>query len=534
MLSDQIKKISSEFLEEAKSSPRLLTDMAAMEGYLAESYGERILIELLQNADDALSRKVIVKMIGATVFVANDGRPFTEDDLIAICRSGASKKERGQHIGYRGVGFKSTTAMTNNILISSNGCVFSFSKSSCAEKLGLRLSEVPTVRIPFFIKDVDMPYRTKKIFTELHNAGYTTIFAFEQAKKSIMEEEIREFDSSSLLFLRNVETIQFQDYKPTLISVSRKNESNGLSVSIHENGIEENWVVYKGKGSGSFAFKRSITGEIIEADIKLSVFHCYLPTLEQSPFKLKINADFSTDPSRKHLMLDSNTKAKLQMLTDDLTCLALKSLKGNYDRKILGALINRSTYAPIANDLYIAFSEAIKERNIILNGGTAIPLKKYLVMDDYFTLNEKVFIRSNSKIISEKTVINNDSFVERFIEKYCTESMPLDLYIALLSEKTFIKMCPDDLVAKLYAFSIKAAKNAIYNSGKLDINLLMIKDANGRLIELKNCVNKNLSPQMIDNLKLYCSSEDWIWFANKEKLLLNPYEIMDHGKIEKK
>lgn len=37
-----------------------MEDMAAMEKYMAESYGERIFIELLQNADDANSTKIKV------------------------------------------------------------------------------------------------------------------------------------------------------------------------------------------------------------------------------------------------------------------------------------------------------------------------------------------------------------------------------------------------------------------------------------------------------------------------------------------
>ncbi|WP_260985207.1 hypothetical protein [Bacillus pumilus] len=32
---------------------QLFTDMAAMETYMTESYGERVFVEMLQNADDA-------------------------------------------------------------------------------------------------------------------------------------------------------------------------------------------------------------------------------------------------------------------------------------------------------------------------------------------------------------------------------------------------------------------------------------------------------------------------------------------------
>ena len=94
-----IDKISSEFLAEAKNSPTLLADMAAMEKYMAESYSSRILIELLQNADDAGSDKVLVTQYNDSLIIANNGRPFTETDIIAISRSGSSQKKRGETIG---------------------------------------------------------------------------------------------------------------------------------------------------------------------------------------------------------------------------------------------------------------------------------------------------------------------------------------------------------------------------------------------------------------------------------------------------
>ena len=77
---EQIELIQNDFLQEAIHSPRLLMDMASMESYLAESYGERILIELLQNADDAQSTKAILLKENGTVIFANNGRPFSADD----------------------------------------------------------------------------------------------------------------------------------------------------------------------------------------------------------------------------------------------------------------------------------------------------------------------------------------------------------------------------------------------------------------------------------------------------------------------
>lgn len=144
-----ITQISDGFIQEALSSPRMFEDLAAMEKYMSESYDGRTFIELMQNADDANSERIKAFNVENTLIVANDGRPFNEADIMAICRSGASKKQRGSSIGYRGVGFKSATSISTEIVIYSADVYFTFSKRLCAKTLGKEEDSVPTVRIPF-------------------------------------------------------------------------------------------------------------------------------------------------------------------------------------------------------------------------------------------------------------------------------------------------------------------------------------------------------------------------------------------------
>ncbi len=151
MIRDTISKINSSFIAEAKGSPALLADMAAMEKYMSESYSGRIIVELLQNADDAHSSRVYITEKDGNVIFANNGRPFNDADVMAISRSGASEKKRGETIGYRGIGFKSTSFLSSEIIIYSNETAFSFSKTKTAEALGVDEEHVPTIRIPFLV-----------------------------------------------------------------------------------------------------------------------------------------------------------------------------------------------------------------------------------------------------------------------------------------------------------------------------------------------------------------------------------------------
>src|SRR4051812_46868793 len=110
---DIVSRIQAELLKEALASPQLLADIAQLEGYIAETYSDRSFVELLQNADDAGSRKFTVHLSESQIICANDGRPFSESDLHSLCRSGASNKKKGESIGYRGIGFKSVAALAD-------------------------------------------------------------------------------------------------------------------------------------------------------------------------------------------------------------------------------------------------------------------------------------------------------------------------------------------------------------------------------------------------------------------------------------
>lgn len=56
-----LQEVRLPLLEEAQLSPQLLSDLAGLEEYVAESYDSRSFIELLQNADDAGATGFLVK-----------------------------------------------------------------------------------------------------------------------------------------------------------------------------------------------------------------------------------------------------------------------------------------------------------------------------------------------------------------------------------------------------------------------------------------------------------------------------------------
>ena len=89
---------------------------------LADRYDDRthFIFELLQNAEDALSRRegwrwprtVAFTLAPAKLRVSHYGKPFEEQDVRGICGIAESTKEQTE-IGRFGIGFKSVYAFTD-------------------------------------------------------------------------------------------------------------------------------------------------------------------------------------------------------------------------------------------------------------------------------------------------------------------------------------------------------------------------------------------------------------------------------------
>ena len=307
--------VRQSLLNEAKSSPNLLSDLAGLENYIAESYHNRSFIELLQNADDAKASKFKILKNEKLLFVANNGREFNQKDLESLCRSASSNKLRGETIGYRGIGFKSVVSFTKEIHIFSGDLEMTFSKELTHIEVP-NASRVPLIRIPHILADKikEELYSTLNI---LKSEGYSTIFVFTGITANEIEFEFNSFEYNSLLFLRNViETEIFLKEKVSTI-ISKIILSNSESkIIFNTNGVITNWFISNTVNS-SIAFSVE-NNEIIKLAQDEAVVHSFLPTEDKNGFGVLLNGNFSTDPSRRHLIFDSLTNEAIQLTSNHI------------------------------------------------------------------------------------------------------------------------------------------------------------------------------------------------------------------------
>lgn len=342
-----VEKLHKEFLIEASSSPILLNDLAAMEKYIAESYMGRSLIELLQNADDAYATKFCIsKLKNNTYLIANNGREFTEEDLYALCRSGASTKRRKSGtIGFRGIGFKSVVNYSKTVHLISGNIRTTFSRDKTKKEI-TNIEMVPLIRIPHFFSGDNYD----KIIQQVLENGYTTVFIFETENDSL-ENEIRDFNISCMIFLRNLSEILYKNDSIQLWKTEKKKKSDISKIITCFDGNEKTtWLVFSNekKKPCDIAFQYDMD-KVVFASKEESVIHSFMPTNSRLSIPIKINGDFSTDPSRTKVTIDAETMNAINNCGTFLSEIAIDIMNSRKDKLGIIKAISIGSIDPLIN-----------------------------------------------------------------------------------------------------------------------------------------------------------------------------------------
>lgn len=466
MLKERITELSKTFLKEASNSPTLFKDMAKMELYMSESYSDRLFVELLQNADDANATKMLVAQQDSVVYVANNGRPFSKEDVEAICRSGASQKKRGNGIGYRGVGFKSASYLSSDIIIYSDNNAFSFSKNRTAKALNIEdVSDVPTIRVPFLVEN--MINEEVMYLEKLKQSGYKTVFIFREAKTQKFNEELTQISNDYFLFLNNMKEIEIKTNEVSRVFNIFK-ESNQVRIISDK---EQIWRVFKHPKHQQVKLALEIdkeSGSIKERKEKSDVFHCFLPMIEKSGFGFKINGDFSTDPSRKHILMDDKTNKELNKVVILISETIQNIVNGKCSEAgFLALFLEQVPYYKISGILASKIKEKLLSISWVLNLKKqkiklADCLKKpcWLENGEFNSLLKEELFMENVPI---GTLTSNSGDIQRFVDTYSSKEITLFDIIKLLSNQDFVSRSSELTLGKLYGFLLQECRRLKFN-----------------------------------------------------------------------
>lgn len=128
--SDIIRKTTGEirtFLDELSNDTSHHRSLHNLTEQVTHEYDNRFLIELIQNAHDALhetlsdgthARLALFLEINeapfGALYVANDGLPFNSSNFSSLSNLGQSDKDPAKSIGHKGIGFRSVLEITNS------------------------------------------------------------------------------------------------------------------------------------------------------------------------------------------------------------------------------------------------------------------------------------------------------------------------------------------------------------------------------------------------------------------------------------
>ena len=126
----QARAILNHAVAARRDGLRVYESLRNLNEVVGTEYGDRVLYELIQNAHDAhpaddrgriAVRLAVRSDTDGTLYVANGGNGFRWKDVDAIQNLATTAKEVGEGIGNKGLGFRSTEALTDDVRIFSRG-----------------------------------------------------------------------------------------------------------------------------------------------------------------------------------------------------------------------------------------------------------------------------------------------------------------------------------------------------------------------------------------------------------------------------
>lgn len=342
-LAGELKEQFGRAIASYRANPHLISEHANHEESIrVGGYANRTLLELVQNAADAMSGvdddqlasagrvEIVLDMASRTLYCANGGRPFSESGLIAITHAHLSGK-RGDEIGRFGLGFKSVLAVSDAPQVFSRSVSFEFNAPAArAEIDGITATakRCPILRTPTVVDPI-AAFAGDPVLAELAEWATTIVRLPRASNLDRLRQEIEGFASEFLLFVSAVREVKLRVLGPDPFETSHVSRDLGGGVLKIEgaDGEGDEWIVEDRMHTPSPNARKQVGEAVSRAEVKVTVaipkryqrlrvgqFWSYFPLHDQTSASALFNAPWSVN--------------------DDRTTL----LRNDYNREILGTL----------------------------------------------------------------------------------------------------------------------------------------------------------------------------------------------------
>lgn len=339
----QKQKRRREYLD---SVGRLVSDYN-QERQRAQEYSGRVLLELIQNANDAghdQSEAVDIKieLKDEYLIIANTGMTFTKAGVESLFISRNSPKQfRSDCIGYKGLGFRSILNWTSSALIMSGELSIGFDQRFAAEfleelrkendKIDAKVQQfesrgestpIATLVAPKWITDDEIPNGALEAAydrgQQLRDMGFATVIclALPDDDHHSVQREIAELSEEFALFLQHTRSIDINSPERTVDwQIHRRDDS----ISIwRRGGTTTTWDIVEetdeipdeyrepGQPKTRYEIKLAIPESGAMATCLEEPLYVFFPTKVSFPFPVLAHATFEVTDDRNRLV-DSAT-----------------------------------------------------------------------------------------------------------------------------------------------------------------------------------------------------------------------------------
>ncbi|MER5778684.1 DEAD/DEAH box helicase family protein [Streptomyces sp. NPDC002039] len=307
-------------------------------------YANRTLLELVQNAADAMSGggddqsecagrvEIVLDPENQTLYCANAGRPFSRNGLTAITHAHLSGK-RGDEIGRFGLGFKSVLAVSDAPQVFSRSVSFEFNSRTARTEIG-RIAPTakrrPILRTPTVIDPLAV-FAEDPILAGLAEWASTVMRLPHASNLVRLREEIASFASEFLLFVGAVRQIRLRVLGADGFETSHTSRDFGGGVFTIEtpDGDGEEWIVADRMHTPSAAARKEVGEAVSRTEVKVTVaipkrhakqrvgrFWSYFPLQDQTSASALFNAPWSVNDDRTTLLENDYNREILATLSD--------------------------------------------------------------------------------------------------------------------------------------------------------------------------------------------------------------------------
>lgn len=359
-----IHDIQAKHLQTYSSNVDRIESDAGTELQDKAGYEGRFVFELLQNAADEMDTtdepRVAIELTDDRLVVANNGNPFTIEDLYAITLTTRTTKAGKTTIGHKGRGFTSVLNITNQPQVFSEKVQAKFHRMNTCRLLNddesvqgnletpLEPEDVPMLQIPF-------PAEASGKVRDYLAAGFTTVFEFPldnpAETRADIKRRLQQLSANTVALLPELDRIDLEtsswertwhidrerlhiDGEPTLVGLTNETHTTGSQTKssyllFERTEIDRDAVAAKadldqsqidsmGPLSVKLAFETKCTASgtrrspecweitpVSGSSVDQPPYvHVFLPTQERSPIPALVSGTFQSDTSRRNLPLD--------------------------------------------------------------------------------------------------------------------------------------------------------------------------------------------------------------------------------------